>query len=160
MLTIMAMVFINLRAETFELAGKKIELPIEKSWLTKAPRKDALVFFDPKIENPRPIITVSTSPFKYPKNVSEFEETYKSKKLEWIQEVQAKQLLSPQFNYNPDRKSVVIRYAFEVNNISFDEMSSFQECESIGYQIKIMQSKAKPFAKVDELMKTWICPKI
>ncbi|GAB4025451.1 MAG: hypothetical protein Fur0010_28640 [Bdellovibrio sp.] len=159
MLIIIVMTLINLRAETFELAGKKIELPIEKSWLSKAPRRNALVFFDPKIEKPRPIITVSTSPFKYPKNASEFEETYKSKKLEWIQEVQAKQLSSPQFNYNPDKKGVVIRYSFEVNNISFDEISSFQECESIGYQIKIMQSKAKPFAKVDELMASWVCPK-
>lgn len=153
------MTLINLNAETFELAGKKIDLPIEKSWLTKAPRKDALVFFDPKIENPRPIITVSTSPFKYPKNLSEFEESFKSKKIEWIQEVQAKQLKTPQFDYTPDKKRLVIRYAFEVNKISFDEISSFQECESSSYQIKIMQSKDKPYSKIDELLKTQLCPK-
>lgn len=142
----------------YSLKDKKFDLPIPQEWLAKSPKKDSLVFFDAKELQPRPIITVYSSPFEYPTNLSVFEKSYKMKKKEWILEVDAKENGEPKFEYLKDKKTVLVSYFFEVNKISYVEKVSFQECDkSHGMAIKIMSPVKPEFSQSKTLLQSKLC---
>ena len=160
LLTILA----NARAEDFVLAGKKISLPLPKTWQAKAPQDNALVFFDTSKTEPRLVISVYLAPFKYPGNdVSEFEAQYLKNKKEWLLAVNAGAKHKPEFTYQEKAKSVQISYSFDFNNQSFEEIVKFQDCgdgSAIALKAMIPQGEVanQNKALLSKFFKTQPCP--
>lgn len=158
--TIIAIHFLSTNgfATEYALGDKKFELPLPKEWLAKSPKKDSLVFFDAKESQPRPIISVYSSPFEYPSNLSVFENSYKMKKKEWLLEVDAKENDVPRFEYFKEKRIILISYYFEVNNIKYVEQVSFQECgKTHGMAIKILSPLKSEMSKSKSLLLSELC---
>ncbi|PIP93810.1 MAG: hypothetical protein COW00_04435 [Bdellovibrio sp. CG12_big_fil_rev_8_21_14_0_65_39_13] len=157
---IIAVQMMNGDAFAFEytLGKRKFDLPLPKEWLAKSPKKDSLVFFDAKESQPRPIISVYSSPFEYPKDLSVFEGSYKMKKKEWVTEVDAKENGTPKFEYFKEKKTVLISYFFEINKISYVEEVSFQECDKdSGMALKILRPVKSEMSQSKTLLKSKLC---
>tara|TARA_R110000868_G_scaffold61524_3_gene186967 strand:+ start:18454 stop:18960 length:507 start_codon:yes stop_codon:yes gene_type:complete len=154
----------SLFAEEFSLAGKKIELPLPKSWQAKTPQENSLVFFDTTKNEPRLVISVYLAPFKYPgKDVSEFEEEYLKNKKEWLLSVNAGAKEKPDFSYQESELSVTISYLFDFNAQSFKEIVKFQDCkDGSAIALKAMipqgQTALENKATIDQFFKATPCP--
>jgi len=142
----------------YTLGKRKFDLPLPKEWLAKSPKKDSLVFFDAKESQPRPIISVYSSPFEFPKDLSVFESSYKMKKKEWVSEVDAKENGAPKFEYLKESRTVLISYFFEVNKISYIEEVSFQECDKdSGMGLKILRPVKSELSQSKSLLLSKLC---
>ncbi len=164
-LTIAFLMFtVNANAEEFVLAGKKIDLPLAKSWQAKAPQDNALVFFDATKSEPRLVISVYLAPFKYPgKDVSEFEAQYLKSKKEWLLSVNAGAKYKPEFVYQEKDLAVQISYSFDFNAQSFKEVVKFQDCKdgsAIALKAMIPQGETakQNQALLSTFFKTLPCP--
>ncbi|PIP89090.1 MAG: hypothetical protein COW01_16030 [Bdellovibrionales bacterium CG12_big_fil_rev_8_21_14_0_65_38_15] len=149
--------FNNALAESFSLSGRKLELPLKKQWLAKSPSKDSLVFFDSSRDEPRLIISVYLAPFIYPsspKDVSEFEATYLTKKVEWLKSVEGEAMAQPRFRYNAKDSSVRIIYDFKFQSQEFSEIVQFYECgDKDALALKMMIPKSAKFQDEDLKLK-------
>ena len=144
----------NAFAESFILSGRKLELPLDKKWLAKSPSKDSLVFFDSSRDEPRLIISVYLAPFIYPrtsKDVSEFEATYLTKKVEWLKTVEGEARVQPNFQYREKSLSIRIIYDFQFQADEFSEIVQFYECgDKDALALKIMIPKSVKFQENDQ----------
>lgn len=152
------MTFLNSAlAESFSLSGRTLDLPIEKQWLAKSPSKDSLVFFDSSRDEPRLIISVYLAPFIYPrtsKDVSEFEASYLTKKVEWLNSVEGEALAQPSFQYKAKENSVRIIYDFKFQSQDFSEIVQFYECgDKDALALKMMIPKSTKFFEEDQKLK-------
>lgn len=157
------MILNNAFAESFMLSGRAIELPLNKLWLAKSPSKDSLVFFDSSKNEPRLIISVYLTSFIYPdspKNVSEFEATYLTKKVEWLKSVEAEALAQPSFQYKSKSKSLKIVYNFKFQGNEFSEIVQFYECgDKDALALKMMIPKSNQDIKLqNQLADVKLCP--
>lgn len=157
------MILNNAFAESFMLSGRAIELPLNKLWLAKSPSKDSLVFFDSSKDEPRLIISVYLTPFIYPnspKNVSEFEATYLTKKVEWLKSVEGEVLAQPSFQYKDKSKSLRIIYDFKFQGNEFSEIVQFYECgDKDALALKMMIPKSNQDVKLqNQLADVKLCP--
>lgn len=157
----------NALADSFSLSGRTLELPLKKQWLAKSPSKDSLVFFDSSRDEPRLIISVYLAPFIYPstpKDVSEFEATYLTKKVEWLKSVEGVAMAQPSFQYKDKSKSLRIIYEFKFQAIEFTEIVQFYECgDKDALALKMMIPKSAKFEDVDlklrnQLAEAKLCP--
>lgn len=119
-------------AGTYQVGDFKLELPFPEKW--RVQNKDTegqLVFFDATRSNPRPIITVTLSPFQYPPdNVSEFEKIMREKKEEWLTKHKGRFVDSLTIEFLEEEKSVLSRMSFKVEQGHFHEWTRFQQCSA------------------------------
>ncbi len=131
----------NLQSAVFTLGTKKVDLPINPQWLSKAPSKDGLVFFDPQSPAPRLFINYYRTSFFYPNDDQrKFEVAFNQNKQGWIKSIEGREIIPPNFRYDPQSKKVTNEYVYSANSENFRELVVMQECgggESVALKVLI-----------------------
>jgi hypothetical protein len=149
-------------AETYTLGNKKNFLPFEKSWMAKTDNPQAnLLFFDPSFPNPRPIVQVALSAFRYPEDLSAFLERYRREKSAWVTKQSG--LLKTEIESTADLKTRLIQFKvhFTVPIGEFLEWSFYQQCdEEVSLSLKMMiplESQGSMELHWNSLVKSGLC---
>ena len=131
------------QSAVFSFGSKKVDLPINPQWLSKAPSKDGLVFLDSQSPAPRLFINYYRTSFFYPNDdQGKFEVSFIKNKQEWIASIEGKEILPPRFDYDPQQKKIISEYAYLAGGERFREQLMIQECgggESVALKVLIPQ---------------------
>jgi hypothetical protein len=151
-----------LSAEVYTLGQRKLDLPFEKSWMAKTDNPESnLLFFDPKYPNPRPIVQVALSAFRYPKDLSVFIDRYKREKNGWVGKQSGK--LVKEIEHVAESKSRLIYFQlhFSIPIGEFFEWSMYHQCEdefSLSLKMMVPVDSSKTMSPHwDELLASGLC---
>lgn len=123
--------------------------------------KSNLLFFDPNLSNPRPVVQVALSAFRYPSDLSAFIERYHREKREWVTKQSGK--LMSELKDSTDRKARSIHFElhFSIPIGEFFEWSLYQECaggSSISLKMMVPHDgQAKMREHWDSLKSSGLC---